>query len=85
MAQKVINIRIEEDLKEKFEKFCKSTGMNISVAINMFMTKVVSEQRIPIEISVDPFYSQANQKRLEDAISRLNEGKGTEHQLIEVE
>jgi DNA-damage-inducible protein J len=85
MAQKMVNIRMEEDLKTKFENFCKSTGMNISVAINMFVAKVVNEQRIPFEISVDPFYSQANQKRLEDAVLRLNEGKGKEHQLIEVE
>jgi hypothetical protein len=36
-----------------------------------------------MHISVDPFYSAANQKRLEEAMSRLNEGKGEEHQLIE--
>jgi DNA-damage-inducible protein J len=85
MAQKVVNIRMEEDLKTSFENFCKATGMNISVAINMFVTKVVNEQRIPFEISVDPFYSTANQKRLEDAVSRLNAGKGTEHELFEVD
>jgi DNA-damage-inducible protein J len=85
MAQKIVNIRMEEGLKTEFENFCKSTGMNISVAINMFVAKVVKEQRIPFEISIDPFYSPENQKRLEDAVARLNEGKGTEHQLIEVD
>ncbi|MDR0991596.1 MAG: type II toxin-antitoxin system RelB/DinJ family antitoxin [Ruminococcus sp.] len=85
MAQKVVNIRMDEDLKTKFESFCKSTGMNISVAVNMFVTKVVNEQRIPFEISVDPFYSPANQKRLEEAVSRLNAGKGKEHKIVEVE
>jgi DNA-damage-inducible protein J len=85
MAQKVVNIRMDEELKTNFENFCKSAGMNISVAINMFVAKVVNEQRIPFEISVDPFYSAANQKRLKDAISRLNEGKGVEHQISEVD
>jgi DNA-damage-inducible protein J len=85
MGQKIVNIRMDEDLKTNFEHFCKATGMNISVAINMFVAKVVSEQRIPFEISVDPFYNAVNQKRLEDAMQRLNEGKGEEHQLIEVE
>jgi DNA-damage-inducible protein J len=85
MAQKVVNIRMEEDLKTRFENFCKATGMNISVAINMFVTKVVNEQRIPFEISVDPFYSEVNQKRLEEAVKRLNAGKGSEHELFEVE
>ncbi|MDR0949096.1 MAG: type II toxin-antitoxin system RelB/DinJ family antitoxin [Lachnospiraceae bacterium] len=85
MAQKIVNIRMDEDLKTKFEQFCKATGMNISVAINMFVAKVVSEQRIPFEISIDPFYSTVNQKRLEEAMLRLNKGKGEEHQLIEVE
>jgi DNA-damage-inducible protein J len=85
MSQKVVNIRMDEDLKAKFESFCKSTGMNISVAVNMFVAKVVSEQRIPFEISVDPFYNSANQKRLEEAVARLNEGKGKEHNIVEVE
>ncbi|MDR0903236.1 MAG: type II toxin-antitoxin system RelB/DinJ family antitoxin [Ruminococcus sp.] len=78
MAQKTVNIRMEEDMKTSFENFCKATGMNISVAINMFVAKVVNEQRIPFEISVDPFYSATNQKRLGDAVSRLNAGKENE-------
>jgi DNA-damage-inducible protein J len=85
MAQKTVNIRMEEDLKTRFENFCRAAGMNISVAINMFVAKVVNEQRIPFEISVDPFYSAVNQKRLEDAAARLNSGKGTEHDLFEVD
>jgi DNA-damage-inducible protein J len=85
MAQRVVNIRMDEELKTNFENFCKSVGMNISVAINMFVSKVVNEQRIPFEISIDPFYSTANQQRLKEAISRLNEGKGVEHQISEVE
>ncbi|MDR0963269.1 MAG: hypothetical protein LBM60_01465 [Clostridium sp.] len=33
MGQKIVNIRMDEDLKTKFEHFCKATGMNISVGL----------------------------------------------------
>lgn len=37
----------------------------------------------PVEVSVDPFYSSANQSVLEESIRQLKAGKGTEHDLIE--
>ena len=32
--------------------------MNMTTAISIFATTVVKEQRIPFEISADPFYSE---------------------------
>ena len=31
----------------------------------------------------DPFYTEANMKRLRESIAQLNSGKGTVHELIE--
>ena len=42
------------------------------------------EMRIPFEVSVDPFYSPANQQVLEESIRQLESGKGKKHDLIEV-
>ena len=86
MAQQTtLSVRIDGSDKQKFEQFCKAAGMNVSVAINMFVKKVVNEQRIPFEVSVDPFYSEANMTRLRKSIDQLNAGKGKEHELIEVD
>ncbi|HBC84214.1 MAG TPA: type II toxin-antitoxin system antitoxin, RelB/DinJ family [Clostridiales bacterium] len=85
MAQTNISIRIDEDLKKQFEKFCSDTGMTMTTAFNIFVKKAVKEQRIPFEITADPFYSSANMKRLEKAIKDVEEGKITVHELVENE
>ncbi len=87
MAQTTLNVRIDESVKQQFDAFCSDVGMNASVAVNLFVKAVLRERRIPFEIvaSDDPFYSQANQERLKRALEQLNAGKGTIHELIEVE
>ena len=85
MAQTNINIRIDEELKKQFDKFCSDVGMTMTTAFCIFAKKAVKEQRIPFEISTDPFYSTANIERLEKAIKDAEDGKLTIHELIEVE
>ena len=85
MAQTTINVRIDEELKRQFENFCNETGLNISTAINVFVKTVVREQQIPFKIATDPFYSEENMKHLKKAMQDLEDGKGIEHEIIEVE
>ncbi len=85
MAQTNINIRMDEELKKQFDKFCSDIGMTMTTAICVFAKKAVREQRIPFEITAeDPFYSEKNIERLTKAIADLNNGKGTEHEIVEV-
>lgn len=83
MAQTNVNIRMEESLKKDFDKFCSDVGMSMTTAICIFAKKTVKEQKIPFEITADPFYSSENIKRLEKAVYDLNNGKGTKHELME--
>ncbi len=87
MEQTILNISVDSNDKKDFEYFCEQTGMNVSVAINMFIKNVLREQKLPFEVKADPFYSEANIKRLEKAINDIKSGKATltEHELIEVE
>ena len=87
MAQANLSVRIDERDKKSFELFCNETGMNVSVAINMFIKSVLREQKIPFEIKTDPFYSESNIKYLEKIVSDIKEGKAKleEHDLIEDE
>ena len=85
MAQTNINIRIDEELKKQFDKFCSDVGMSMTTAFCIFAKKAVKEQKIPFEISNDPFYNTANIKRLEKAIKDAEEGKLTVHDIIEVQ
>mgnify|MGYP002510985988 len=79
-----VSVRMDNETKKEFEKFCKDVGLSISSAFNLFAKKVIREHRIPFDISnEDPFYSEENQKRLELSIQHAREGKLTEHDLIE--
>lgn len=85
MAQTNINIRMDEELKKQFDKFCSDVGMTMTTAICVFAKKTVREQRIPFEITAeDPFYSDKNLERLAKAVADLNSGKGKEHEIMEV-
>ena len=57
----------------------------MSSAISVFVRQAVRLQKIPFEISADPFYSEANIRRLEKAVSEVRSGKAvlTEHELID--
>ena len=53
MSSTNLNIRMDADLKRKFEAFCADMGMSMTTAINIFARKAVRENRIPFEISGD--------------------------------
>lgn len=87
MGQTTLSIRMDEEIKKRFDVFCADAGMNATVAVNMFARAVLREKRIPFEISGsdDPFYSLKNQSRLREAMDQLESGGGTAHKLIEVD
>ena len=53
MAQTTLSVRLDSADKKRFEEFCSETGMNVSVAINMFIKAVLRESRIPFSIECD--------------------------------
>ena len=85
MSQTNVNIRMDETLKQQFDHLCNELGLNMSTAINIFAKTMVRQQKIPFEVSLDPFYSESNMAHLRRGIKALNSGKGVEHDIIEVE
>ena len=87
MALTTMSIRVDENDKRRFDDFCNQTGLNASVAVNMYIKAVLKDNRIPFEITADPFYSRENMNRLKKRIHDVNSGKSTlkEHELIEVD
>lgn len=81
MEQSTISIRIDSQLKRDFEEFCKNVGMNMTTAISIFAKAVVKEQRIPFEISTDPFYSEKNMARLRKSMQEMEANGGTVHDM----
>lgn len=46
-----MTIRVDEQLKQRFDFLCDEFGLSSSAALNIFMKAVVRERRIPFEIS----------------------------------
>lgn len=70
-AQSYLSIRVNETDKKKFEEFCDDVGMNVSVAVNMFIKAVLKENKLPFEVSKKPKIS----KDLEEALKEAEEMK----------
>ena len=84
MAQ--VNIRIDDNLKEKADSLFEELGMNMTTAVNIFVRQVIRQGGIPFEITtkIDPFYSESNLRVLRQSIKDADADKLTEHELIEV-
>ena len=87
MAQTTITVRVDSSDKSQFDSFCSNVGINTSTAINMFVKAVLRENRIPFEITQtsDPFFSESNMAHVRKSVQELRAGKGTVHELIEVD
>lgn len=53
MAQGTLTIKLDNETKKEFNEFCEEIGINMTTAINMFIKKVIREQRIPFELSLN--------------------------------
>lgn len=75
MAQTLVNVRMDEEIKKKMEETCKELGITMSTAFNIFARKMCRERRIPFDVSIDSFYSENNMKILDESKKQLEEGK----------
>ena len=68
MGLATINIKTDTEVKKEFNDICEEFGLNMSVAINMFMKTVLRERRIPFELKL----SEPNEltKKVLDEASR---------------
>ena len=71
MSQSYLSVRVNETDKKEFEKFCSDVGLNVSVAINIFIKAVLQENKLPFEIADKTNFS----KDLEEALSEAEEMK----------
>lgn len=87
MSLATLTARVDEKDKVNFDAFCSNVGLNTSTAINLFVKAVLREKRIPFEISIapDPFFSERNIAYVKKSVQELKSGKGTPHELIEVD
>ena len=64
-----INIKTDSELKKQAEALFAELGMNMTTAFNIFMRQAVRENRIPFEITRDPY---SLEKAVSDSRNRTN-------------
>lgn len=86
MAQTTVTIRMDDSLKQSFDAVCNELGMTMTTAITILAKKMTRENRLPFEVSVDPFYGENNTRYLAGIVEDIQNGKAhfAEHELIEV-
>lgn len=85
MTQGIVSVRMDETLKQDFDCVCQELGMTMTTAITMLAKKMTREKRLPFEVSIDPFYSESNQKALERSIEQAKRGQIVVKSLNELE
>lgn len=70
-----INVRVDEDVKRGAERVCQEIGISMSSAINIYLKKIARENKIPFELTADPFYSRENMDYLEKKYKEYKDRK----------
>lgn len=78
-----LNLQIDDDLKREVEAVLKNLGISLSAATTLFLKQVVRHNGIPFKIKADPFYSEQNQSRLQEAKARMEENRRIVREPIE--
>lgn len=64
-----INIKTDSELKKQAESLFADLGMNMTTAFNIFLRQAVRENRIPFEITREPY---SLEKAISDTRTRTN-------------
>ena len=84
LGKDITNIRLYRE-KSDYVDFYIITKEDCRIQIDKSKNIVSSIEKYLGNLAIDHFYSEENMKYLKKAIKDLDEGKGVEHDLIEVE
>ena len=66
-------VRVDPELKEQAEDIFDQLGMNMNGTINMFLTQIVREKRVPLNLSLNPISDiEASQRERENGIPGID-------------
>jgi len=75
VSMATVSFRMDDTLKRQTESVLEELGLNMTTAMTMFAKTIVREQRLPLDLSIDPFYSALNQGRLKRTIENYESGE----------
>jgi len=67
MGQTAFTVRMDADVKKRFDDLCKDFGMSANTAFNMFARAVIRQERIPFDVESE---KQVRLQKAWEAIER---------------
>ena len=84
MSSCTLQIRIDSDLRREADSLFSGAGLDLSSAVRLFLRQSVIRRRLPFEvIGADPFFSDANQRALDESIRSIERGEAVSHALLD--
>ena len=71
MGQTAVTIRMDSDLKQKFDILCNDFGMSVNTAFNVFVRTVVRTKSIPFKIESSSITKEDLLAKGRDAFEQL--------------
>ncbi|MCL2081520.1 MAG: type II toxin-antitoxin system RelB/DinJ family antitoxin [Oscillospiraceae bacterium] len=80
-----VTVRVDEETKKEFDKFCDNVGMNITTAFNMFIRATLRTRQLPFAVADFEPKKQAGKELLEafGAIRAQSVINGTDKMTME--
>ena len=70
MGQIAFTVRMDTEVKKRFDELCKDFGMSANTAFNVFAKAVIRQERIPFDLESD---NQAVLTRAAQAMERMRQ------------
>ena len=68
MGQTAFTVRMDADVKKKFDDLCKDFGMSANTAFNMFARAVIKQERLPFDVESE---KMARIQRAWESVERM--------------
>lgn len=85
MANVSTNIKIDENLKKEAQELFAKMGLNLSIAVNMFLSQAVREQAMPFKSTLNVYPQEFPNAETMKAIREFHEGKNVSKTFDTVE
>ncbi len=83
MKDKVLHVRVNNDIKLEAEEILNSLGINMSVAVNMFLKRVCIEKGLPFKLGYEDYNDETKEAIKEGfMIAESEEGYNTVEEML---
>lgn len=84
MAQTAMTVRLDSDVKMKFDSLCQEFGMSANTAFNVFVNAVIRNRCIPFSIEASrPLTSQQKAINAVESMRAMAQATGVEELTLE--